>query len=75
MIPGGINMAAAKERQFTVRMDEATYQSLLKDSVILDASRSDILRACYLNGIHQIKKIRGLLKTQLEDISNDNEEQ
>ena len=64
-------MAPLKERQFTVRMDEETYEFLTKEAGNLDVRRSELLRAGFLLSIGQIRTIPSLIKIELEDIRDD----
>lgn len=66
-----IIMAPQKEKQFTVRLDEATYNYLVKKAGALDVSRSDVVRAAVLLSLPQIEKIPSLLKVELQDIIGD----
>ena len=61
-------MAAQKERQFTVRMDDATYDYLIRKSGLLDVTRSELIRTALLVAVPQIESIPSLLKVQLDDI-------
>jgi len=64
-------MAAQKEKQFTVRMDEETYNWLVRESGEMDVDRSKIIRAACMLAIHQIKAIPSLINIQLKDIQKD----
>ena len=57
-----------KEAQFTARMDEATYDWLLRKAGELDVSRSALVRAALLLAVPQIERIPKLLDVRLEDI-------
>ena len=61
-------MAPQKESQFTVRMDDDTYNWLLRKAGELDTSRSEIVRVAVIVAMPLFEQIPGLLNIRLEDI-------
>ena len=69
------NMAPAKEIFVTIRCDEQFRDFLGRESIALDMSLSELLRASVLLALPQIKSIRGIGRIQLEDIREDQKQQ
>ena len=65
---GHETMAPQKESQFTVRMDEDTYNWLVRKAGELDTNRSAIIRAAVIVAMPQLEQIPDLLNIRLEDI-------
>lgn len=61
-------MAPQKESQFTVRMDEDTYNWLVRKAGELDTNQSAIIRAAVIVAMPQLEQIPDLLNIRLEDI-------
>ena len=64
---------SGKEKQFTVRMDEETYDWLIKKAADIsdvagkDVTRSDLLRVSALLAVPLIEDMPDLLNRQLKD--------
>ena len=61
-------MAPQKESQCTVRMDEDTYNWLVRKAGELDTNQSAIIRAAVIVAMPQLEQIPDLLNIRLEDI-------
>lgn len=57
-----------KDEIISFKCDPAFAEWLRKESFDLDKSASEIIRACLLLGLPQIKTLRGLDRVCLEDI-------
>lgn len=61
-------MMAQKEESISFKCDEAFKAWLQKQAFEQDRSASDIIRACLILAMPQVRKIRGLDRICLEDI-------
>lgn len=69
----GEEMAAQKEAQFTVRMEDDVSEWLVRKAGKMDTNRSTIIRAAVIVAMPQLEQIPDLLNIQLKDIKNDDE--
>ena len=63
-----LKMAPQKEAQFTVRLDDETYEWFLHEAAEAEMTRADFVRVSMLVAAAQIKNIPALRDIQLKDI-------